>query len=105
MAGADAVWFNMRKGRGIGEARKTPEEFVGRAASDSRPAWNRAGTERQKRRLRHGRDLKKTIQENRSPEFQASPKNRRGCCGTRTAGKRAAAPTEAFKPGSGSGAA
>ena len=71
IVGDDAVWFNIQKGRGKEEAMKMLEEFVGMVTSDSLPAWNHVGTEHQKCHLHYERDLKKTIQENKNPEFQA----------------------------------
>ena len=82
-----------------------PEEFVGRVASGSWPPWNRVCTERQKRRLHHMRDLKKTIQENKSPEFQAFAKKPTHVLWDLHGMEKGCDPTGTFKPGSGSGAA
>ena len=72
--GNDAVWFNIQKGRGEEEAKKMLEEFIGLVTSDSWPAWNHVGVEHQKCHLHYRRDLKETMKENKSPEFQAFAK-------------------------------
>ena len=74
VVGDDAAWFNIQKGRGIEEAKKMLEDFIGLVTSDSLPAWNHVGGEHQKCHLHYNRDLKKTMQENKSPEFQAFAK-------------------------------
>ena len=71
VAGDDAVWFNIQEGRGTPEAKETLPEYDGMVTSDSFPPWNRVGRERQKCHLHYKRDLKKTIRENKNPEFQA----------------------------------
>ena len=50
------------------------EEFIGLVTSDSWHAWNHVGVEHQKCHLHYRRDLKETMKENKSPEFQAFAK-------------------------------
>ena len=69
--GDDAVWFNIQEGRGIPEAREMLPEYEGMVTSDSFSPWNHVGREHQKCHLHYMRELKKTMQENKNPEFQA----------------------------------
>ena len=71
VVGNDAVWFNMQEGRGIPEARGMLPGYDGMVTSDSFSPWNHVGGERQKRHLHYRREPKKTMQENKNPEFQA----------------------------------
>ena len=69
--GDDAVWFNIQEGRGTPEAREMLPEYEGMVTSDSHAPWNHVGREHQKCHLHYRRELKKTMQENKNPEFQA----------------------------------
>ena len=70
IVGADAVWFDIQKGRGTDEAKKMLPDFQGMVTSDSWPPWNHVGEEHEKCHLHYKRELKKTKKENKNPEFQ-----------------------------------
>ena len=72
ISGDDMVWFNMQKGHDMDK--KMLELFDGLMTSDSLPAWNHVDREHRKCHLHHMKDLKKTMRENKSPEFQAFAK-------------------------------
>ena len=77
VVGADAVWFNIQDGRDNKKAKIMLPGYEGGVGSDSWGAWNHVGKWHQKCHLHYKTDLKKTIEDNKSAEFQTFAKQLR----------------------------